>query len=137
MKANVDYVVSYGSNKAIGKGSITITGKGKYYGSKKVSFNIIPRKVSLKSVKIKNGSAVLKWKSAAAAQKITGYAIEYRMKNGTWKTKLVKRNARGVTIGKLKKGKTYQFRIRAYKTVGGVKYSSKRSAVKSASVKGR
>lgn len=38
----VDYEVSYGPNFDVGKGSVTITGKGKYDGSKSVLFEITP-----------------------------------------------------------------------------------------------
>ena len=38
----VDYEVSYGPNFDVGKGSVTITGKGMYEGSKSVLFDITP-----------------------------------------------------------------------------------------------
>ncbi|MBR3318039.1 MAG: hypothetical protein IKG21_09520 [Atopobiaceae bacterium] len=50
LKKGTHYTVSYGANKKVGKGTITIKGKGKYYGSKKISFKIVKRSVSNASI---------------------------------------------------------------------------------------
>lgn len=77
----------------------------------------------------------LKWKKSSDA---TGYEI-YRStkKSGTYKKiKIIKsRNTLKYTNSKLKKGKRYYYKIRAYKTVNGKKYYSGYSAVKSAKTK--
>jgi hypothetical protein len=39
-----------------------------------------------------------------------------------WKTKTISANSTNLTINALKKGKRYQVQVRAYKTVGSVKY---------------
>ena len=41
LEKDIDYTISYESNKNVGTGRIVITGKGKYEGSKTVLFNIV------------------------------------------------------------------------------------------------
>ena len=48
-----------------------------------------------------------------------GYTLQYRTAGGSWKTKNVTKNK--LIISKLSTGKTYQFRMRAYKNVNGKK----------------
>ncbi len=43
---NTDYTVTYGTNKNVGDGTITITGKGKYTGSKKYTFKITQKEIT-------------------------------------------------------------------------------------------
>jgi ribosomal protein L14E/L6E/L27E len=129
LKLNTDYTVSYGANKNIGKGTVTIAGKGRYNGKKTVSFKIVPKKTTLavkgKKGKKKSRSVKAKWKQAKAAQKVTGYVLQYRAaKSYRWKTKTFKAKAKSAVIKGLKKGKKYVFRMRVYKKVGGSKYSS-------------
>lgn len=57
-----------------------------------------------------------------------GYTLQYRTAGGSWKTKNVTKNK--LTISKLSTGKTYQFRVRAYKNVNGKKKYGKYSGVK-------
>lgn len=45
-----DYTVSYGENKEVGEGTITITGDGNYTGSKTFTFNIVGRLVNASDV---------------------------------------------------------------------------------------
>ena len=47
LRANTDYTITYGTNKAIGKGTVTITGKGKYVGKVTNTFKILPRKKTI------------------------------------------------------------------------------------------
>lgn len=103
-----------------------------------------PAKVSLKSVKQlttkKQGKKIYKrevklsWKKAKNAD---GYVIY--MKSGTGKYKAVKTITNGKTVGytkkNLKKGKTYYFKIRAYRKVKGQKLYGSYSDVKKVKVK--
>lgn len=41
LKKGRDYTVSYGKNRAVGKATVTIKGKGNYTGKKKISFRIV------------------------------------------------------------------------------------------------
>jgi hypothetical protein len=129
--ANTDYQVSYGANKFIGKGSVTVTGKGNYTGAKTLTFKIVPKKNSVKKITVGKKSAKVYFKKVSAAQKVTGYQVQYRQKGTSkWKTKPVSAKKSVVAIKGLKKGKQYQFRVRAYKTVAKVKYVAPWSAVK-------
>ncbi len=49
LKAGTDYTVAYGANKEVGQGTITITGKGSYTGSKVYKFTINPLDISKNS----------------------------------------------------------------------------------------
>ena len=72
---------------------------------------------------------------AASTYKATGYQIGYRISGGSWTyVKLDSTTAKSKAISKLKSGKTYQVRIRAYKTVSSVDYYGAWSAVKSVTV---
>ena len=128
LKAGTDYTLTYASNKAIGKATITVKGKGAYTGTVKKTFKIVPKKVAAKkAVSTKKKRATVTWAKGAAAQKLTGYQVRYstskKFTAKTTKTKTVKgRTKTSCTLTGLKSGKTYYVQVRAYKTVGGVKY---------------
>jgi hypothetical protein len=137
LKAGADYdIKSVGANKNIGKGSVTIAGKGKYKGTRTVEFKVIPKKLTAAKLKPgKNRTLNVTWKKAAKAQKIKGYQIHYRVKptrsaTANWKSKTASAKAAKLTLKALKKGKIYQVRIRSYAVVGGSKYYAPWSAVK-------
>ena len=64
-----------------------------------------------------------------------GYVIEYSLKKNMSGKKSVTITKTGGTIKKLTSKKTYYIRVRAYKTIGGKKYYSPYSSVKSVKVK--
>ena len=135
LKAGTDYTVTYKNNKAVGKATITVTGKGKYTGSQKVTFNIIPKAVSLSGLKAGQKSVTVKWKQGSG---ITGYEIQYGLKKTLKGAKTVtvsKMKTVSAVIDGLKTGKTYYVRVRTYKTVKGVTWYSAWSAVRSVTVK--
>lgn len=89
-----------------------------------------PAKATLSSVKKSgNGKIKITWKKVTGA---SGYEI--RMKTGNGKYKIIKTISKGKTVTftktGLKKGKTYSFQVRAYKSVGKQKvygdYSNKK-----------
>jgi hypothetical protein len=126
-----DYTLAYKNNKNIGAATLTIAGKGAYKGTKAASFKIVPKKSAVSSVKAGKGKLTVRWKAAAKAQKIRGYQIQYRVKGtAKWKTKTVTAKRTSYTIGKLKKGKVYQVRVRAYKKVSQKNYYGAWSATK-------
>ena len=87
-----------------------------------------PDKVKIKSAKKKGKKAVVKWKKISDA---AGYVIY--MKTGSGKFKKVKTIKKAKTVKyskKLKSGKTYKFKIRAYKLDNGEKVYGKYSKVK-------
>jgi hypothetical protein len=135
--SGTDYTVAYGANKAVGKGSITITGKGKYTGTRTAQFNIVPNKVAKPSVKASSGSLKATWKKLSTAQ-VTKYQLQYRVSGAAkWTTKTVAASSSSLTIKSLKKGKTYEVRIRAYKTTSlkANYYGAWSSVAKSAKIK--
>ena len=100
------------------------------------AYSLIPGKPVLSSVKNKKKkTAVVTWKKVIGA---SGYEV-YRStkKNSGYKkvTTIKKGSTVRYTNKKLKKGKTYYYKIRAYKTVNKNKGYSAYSAVKSVKIK--
>ena len=126
------YSVKYkGGCKAIGTYKVTVTLKGKYKGSKTVSFTIVPKGTSLKSVTGAKKALKVKWKKQTARmpkKQITGYQVQYSTSKN-FKTKAKIRTIKGVKkssirISKLKSKKTYYMRVRTYRKTGGKTYYS-------------
>ena len=94
-----------------------------------------PAKVTKLTVTSKKKKVTLKWKKNSKA---TGYEI-YRAtkKNGKYKKIKTIKKASAVTFtdSKVKKGKTYYYKVRAYKTVKGNKANGKFSAVRKVKIK--
>ena len=94
-----------------------------------------PAKVTKLTVSSKKKKAFLKWKKNSKA---TGYEI-YRAtkKNGKYKKIRTIKKASAVTFtdSKVKKGKIYYYKVRAYKTVKGNKANGKFSAVRKVKIK--
>lgn len=108
-----NYTVTYKNNKAVGKGTVTVTGKGSYTGSVSKSFYIRPQKVaSLKATSYPK-QIKLSWGSVTGA---TGYQV-FQYKNGEW-TKIKTLTAKSLTVSSLSSATTYKFRVRAYAKVG-------------------
>lgn len=124
-----NYSVVYTNNKNIGQASLTITGKGNYTGTITKTFIVKPRKVS--NVKVTKGKkrVTVRYKKQNGAR----YQIYYK-KAGT-KAKTVKTAAVKRTIKKLKSGKTYTIKVRAYKKIGSKTYYGKYSKAKKVRVR--
>ena len=135
LKQGADYTVSYKNNKAIGKATVTIKGKGDYTGSVSKTFAINPKAVSLASLTAGKGQLTVKWKKGTGG---AGYQLQYSLK-GTFKSSTTVKIAKTATVSRvlknLKSGKTYYVRIRGYKLVGGKAYVSPWSKALSAKVK--
>ncbi len=121
LKKGTDYTVTYSKNKMPGVAKITIKAKpaGAYYGSATKSFTIGAVKI-FRATSIGKKSVKLKW---SKAPNMTGYKI-YRYKSGKWKcVKTIKKNKKvSFKNKKLKRHKTYKYKIRAYKKIGKKKY---------------
>ena len=110
-----------------------VTADGKNY-SDHVSVKLMKTPsvtIKAKAAKKKKGSAILTWKKDTAA---AGYKVYMATsKNGKFKAKsTLKKNSKvKATIKKLKKNKTYFFKVRAYKKTSAGTVYSKYSAVKS------
>lgn len=81
----------------------------------------MPKKARIAKVKTGKKKLTVKAKVKAAKTGGTRYQIQYRVKGSSkWKTRTTKKQT--LTIKKLKKGKKYQVRIRAFKKAGGKTY---------------
>ncbi len=129
---NVDYTVAYKNNKAIGKATVTITGKGNYTGSITKAFKILPAKVTQKTPVAGTKKVTVKYVTVKGGCR---YQIAYRIKGtSTWK-KVNTTLTTAKTIKKLKSGKKYQIKVRAYKKVDGYTYIGPWSDIKTVKVK--
>ena len=134
---DVDYTLDYYNNLTVGKATVIVSGKGKYAGViAGVRFTIKPKTVTVKSVK-KASSRKLNVVWASHKAQTTGFQVRYattkKFKSGTYKTvTLTSKSATSKVLTKLKAGKTYYVKVRAYKTVDGKKIYSSWSKVKSA-----
>ena len=136
LKKDTDYTVKYASGrKNPGKYTVTVTFKGKYSGTKKLTLTIKPKAPSITDIYSKTkGKAVVKWANVTGE---SGYELYYASsKDGTYKkVNSYKANKLAGSKTKLKSGKKYYFKVRAYKkTSSGTVYSSW-SAVKSVKIK--
>ncbi len=137
LKKDTDYTVKYSKNKAIGTATVTVTFKGNYSGSKKLTFSIKPAKVGSLKLTAKNDAIALSWKTVKGA---SGYEIKYstskKFTSKTTKTALIKKQStKKTTLKKLKNKKKYYVKIRAYKTVNGKKIYGAYSSVKNVKTK--
>ncbi|MDO4555981.1 MAG: leucine-rich repeat protein [Lachnospiraceae bacterium] len=136
LKKNTDYTVSYSNNKNPGKASFTITGKGKYKGTIKRTFTIVPATRQWKQVRsTKAKTLTLSWNGTNVDT--TTYQIQIASKSTMKKTKTYKiaGDQNTYTVEKLKSKKTYYVRIRSYKRVSGKNYYGKWSKVKKVKIK--
>ena len=66
LKLNEDYTLTYSNNVNVGNATITINGIGNYTGSKKINFNIVPKKLDISSATV----------NSINSQTYTGFSIE-------------------------------------------------------------
>ena len=127
-----DFTVSYENNKAIGKATVTITGKGHYSGTIKKTFKILPPTGTQLTPVAGVKKVTVKYKTVMGDCR---YQIAYRIKGTSTWTKVNTTLQTAKTIKKLKSGKTYQFKVRAYKKVDGTTYIGAWSEIKTVKVK--
>ncbi len=126
LKTGTNYSVKV---KAYKKDGGTIWGEA----SSAYTFSTAPATPTLKMTS-KNGKAVASWTNVAGE---TGYQLQFSTKKTTGfeKVKTYSANVTKGTKSGLKKGKTYYFRVRAYKKVGSQIVYSAWSSVKSVKIK--
>ena len=120
-----DYTVTYSNNKSVGRASAVVHGKGTYYGTKTVYYNIVPKSTSINKVSQAKKGFTVKWKKQAS--QTSGYEVQYSVKSNfkSPKTVLIKSNkTTSKKIRNLKRHKKYYIRVRTYKKVKGKKYYS-------------
>lgn len=132
----VDYTCAYSKNKAIGVATVTVTGQGNYTGSRQLTFRIVPKAPAISRLKAATlGKVTVSWKKISG---VTGYQVVYSLKSNFASSvkKLVKGASKTSLVVKgLKTGRTYYFRMRAYRTVNGKTYWSDWSKTKSVKAK--
>lgn len=125
LKQDTDYTVEYTDNLYVGTATVTITGKWDYFGTKVVHFKIKPAKP--KKVSAKNAGrkkVLIRWQNTS--QDV--YYVVYRStkKNSGYKKIATVKNryATSYIDKKVKRKKTYYYKVRAYATADGKKLYS-------------
>ncbi|MBR3968748.1 MAG: leucine-rich repeat protein [Clostridia bacterium] len=137
LKKNTDYTVSYASGrKNVGTYKVTIKMKGKYSGTKTLTFKINPAGTTVS--KLTAGKKSITVNISKKSTQVSGYEVQYSTskKFTSAKTKTISSyKTTKYTLKSLSAKKTYYVRVRTYKTVSGKKYYSGWSTVKSVKTK--
>lgn len=132
-----DYTVTVPSGrKNVGKYTYKLTFKGKYSGTKSVSFTINPKNTSISKLTATKGGFKATIKKYTT--QTTGYQIRYSTSSKMSNAKTVtisKNTTTSTSVSKLSNGKKYYVQIRTYKTVSGTKYYSSWSTAKTVTTK--
>ncbi len=117
LKKDTDYTVKLESGrKAVGKYNVKITFKGKYEGTKTLTYTINPKVTSKVSAVSSTKAIKLTWKKVTGAD---GYRIyQYNSKTKSWDT-VKTLTGTSYKVQNLSSGTTYKFRIKAYAKDGG------------------
>ena len=73
LKLNTDYTISYENNIGVGKASITITGKGRYVGTKTIEFKILPAATTKVTCTNVASGIKVSWESVTGATRYRVY----------------------------------------------------------------
>lgn len=120
-----DYTTVYKNNLSIGQASVTIKGKGSFFGTMKKKFWIHPEKV--RSLKVKKKGKVTTVSFKKNKGRVTGYKIQYsRRKDMKHSKYLIVRKNRC----KIKNQCKVYVRVKAYKQIGKKKIYSLKWAKK-------
>lgn len=132
LKKNKDYTISYKNNKSPGKATIRLTGKGAFYGTKKVYFYIAPKAPGIRRVDSRKKAFSIQIKKASGS---TGSQLLYSTRKSFKNSKYLSFSGSSKTIGKLKSKKTYYVKIRSYKKVGSKKIYGSYGSVQKVKIK--
>ncbi len=128
LREGADYRLTYSKGrKNIGIYRVKVIFLGDYTGSKKLSYKIIPGKVTGLNAKAEKERVVLSWKPVAGAK---SYAIYYTTDKNQPYIKIGSTTKPSAPIRNLQAGRTYYFRVRACAKVGGKAYKGALSEVK-------
>lgn len=125
-----DYTVKYSSgNKDIGKYSVTVSFIGRYKGTKKVNYYIIPSSPEKLKFTSSERTVSLSW---AENENATGYRV-YAYDSKARKYKALKTTTSTSYIStKLKAGTVYTYIVKSYKKVDGEYYWSTAAKIQTA-----
>lgn len=129
LEKGTDYTISYSNNKEVGTGKVTITGKGNFTGSITIPFSIYLSSPSgIKCTSATTTKATIGWSKVTGA---SGYEIYRKVNSGSFSSVgTVGSSVVAYTDSKRTSGNTYTYKVRAYRTVNGVKqYSSFSSTI--------
>ena len=131
---NRHYTLTFYHTKEIGTAKVVVKrveNSSYYYGHKTLEYRIIPRPVKLKSATASTAGVTLRW---SASKDVNRYNV-YRatVKNPTWK-KLARVSGTTYVDKTAKRGGSYQYYVRAVKSVDGELYQSAKSNVKKATM---
>ena len=128
-----DYTVTYSEGrKNIGEYSVEVRFIGKYSGSEKLSFSILPGKTSEITATQSTSVVKLKWSEVKGAN---GYRIyRYDSKTAEYKQIASVKNTTEYRVTKLKAGTSYKFAVQAYYKDGNGKvyFSDSKKAIATA-----
>ncbi len=128
-----DYTVTYQKGrKNPGKYSVTVKFKGNYSGTKTLYFEIKVSKVDKLTATAGTSAVNLKWSEVKGAD---GYQIYYSTSKAGKYKKLKSTSKLSYKKTGLKSGKTYYFKVRAYKKMDSGTVFGSFSSVKSAKIK--
>jgi len=130
LKLGTAYRLKYSHNKPLGNATITITGKGNFSGTRKITFRIVLKPTAISKLTAGQGKIAVKWKKGKLNH---GYEIAYSTDADFFssQTKTVKGiNRTQLTLKNLQSQTTYYVRIRTYRKVSGVLYYSAWSKTK-------
>ena len=134
-----NYTISYSNknSKKVGEYSVTITFKGNYEGTKKLTYKITPKGTSISKLTAAKKKFTAAWKKQTT--ETTGYEIQYstdkNFSSGNKTVGISKNKTTSKAISKLKAKKKYYVRIRTYKKVNVKKIYSSWSSSKSVKTK--
>ncbi len=133
LKKGQDYTLSYENNTNVGTAYAVVRGIGNYTGTVRLLFRINPPKVKGLSLKSTNaGSLEIEWKAAGGG--VTGYEVNYWIKNGAKQTISVTGTKQ--TISGLKEKQSYFVRVRAFAKGNSVTCYGAWSSTKTGKVSG-
>lgn len=142
LSQNIDYTVEYSDNYWIGRATVKVIGMGNYVGEKIKTFEILPKKVKLTSLKNrKNRKMYVYWKPDSS---VDGFQICYSTSKkfkGAKKANVSRSRAyynyklNYKVISKLKKNKKYYVKVRAYGYADGKKIYGAYSNVKTVKIR--
>ncbi len=137
-KSNGNVKITYATGrKNVGKYKVTIKGTGNYTGTITKTFKINPAKPAIKKPVAAKKVVTVKW--GQVKKQATGYEIMIATNSKFTKNKktITVKNYKTVSkkVTGLKGKTTYHVKVRAYKTVGKVKYTSAWSATKTVKTK--